>query len=141
MRNKTNVQSKRCIYCGRFFKPDYRVKVKQKSCKSPQCKARRKKESQRRWVKANPEYFKGRYENTRAWRSLHPDYQRQWRAKRHKIQDEIPSKTPLKTIRLVIPVKWLKGEIQDEILLVRQCGCGYFVARQQDARYKTRLRL
>ena len=141
MRNKTNVQVKRCIYCGRFFKPDYRVKARQKNCQSPQCQTKRKKESQRRWVKTNPEYFKGRYENTKSWRRLHPDYQRQWRAKRREIQDEIPSKTPIKTIRLVIPVKWLKGEIQDEIRLVRQCGCGYFVTRQQDARYKTRLRL
>jgi hypothetical protein len=141
MRNKTDVQIKRCIYCGRFFKPDYRVKVKQKSCQSLECRTKRKKESQRRWVKANPGYFKGRYENTQAWRKGHPDYQRQWRAKRREIQDEIPATTPMKSIRLVIPVKYFKGEIQDEIHLVRQCGCGYFVTRQGDARYKTRLRL
>lgn len=141
MRNKSNIQVKRCISCGRFFKPDYRVRASQKSCRSVQCQAKRKKESQRRWVEANPEYFKGRYENTKAWRELHPDYQRQWRAKRHKIQDEIPSTTSMKSIRLVIPVKYFKGEIQDEIHLVRQCGCGYFVTRQVDARYKTRLRL
>lgn len=141
MKNKTNVQIKRCIYCGRFFKPDYRVKERQKSCKSPKCSDKRKKESQRRWVEANPEYFKGRYENTKAWRRLHPDYQRKWRAKQREIQDEIPSTTPIKSIHLVIPVKYFKGEIQDEIRLVRQCGCRYFVTRQVDARYKTRLRL
>lgn len=141
MKNKTNIHVGRCKYCGRFFKPDYRVKVRQKSCQSPQCQAKRKKESQGRWVEANPGYFKGRYENTKAWRRLHPDYQSRWRAKRREIQDEIPSTRPMKSIRLVIPVEYFKGEIQDEIHLVRQCGCGYFVTRQQDARYKTRLRL
>ncbi len=140
MRNKINVQPKRCIYCGCFFKLDYRVRERQKSCKSSKCRTRRKKESQRRWVEANPEYFNGRYENTKAWRRLHPDYQRRWRAKRREIQDEIQSTTPIKSIRLVISVKYFKGEIQDEIHLVRQCGCGYFVTRQQGARYKTRLR-
>jgi len=31
-------------------------------------------------------------------------------------------------LRLVIPEKWLQGEIQDEITLVRHCGCGVFIA-------------
>jgi hypothetical protein len=47
----------------------------------------------------------------------------------------------MKSIRLVIPEKYFQGEIQDQIHLVRQCGCGYFVIWQGDARYKTRLRL
>lgn len=136
MENRANAQQKRCAYCGRFFRPVCRVKDRQKSCDSLECRARRKKESQKRWVKANPGYFKGRYENTRQWRKAHPDYQRQWRARRGEIQDEIPPKSPVKTLRLVIPEKYLKGEIQNEIRLVRQCGCGFFVtgAGGQDTR-------
>jgi hypothetical protein len=136
MENKAKVTRKRCVYCGRFFKPDYRVGDRQKSCRSSECRSKRKRESQRRWVEANPGYFQGRYENTKQWRKLHPDYQRRWRAKRREIQEEIPCKSPIKTIRLLIPVKYFKGEIQDEIRLVRQCGCGFFVAGKamQDTR-------
>ena len=136
MDNKAKVSRKRCVYCGRFFKPDYRVGDRQKSCQSSECKSKRKRESQRRWVEANPGYFQGRYENTKQWRKQHPGYQRLWRAKGREIQEEIPCKSPIKTMRLLIPVKWLKGEIQDEIRLVRQGGCGFFVAGRamQDTR-------
>jgi hypothetical protein len=34
---------------------------------------------------------------------------------------------------LVIPDKILKSEIQDEIRLVRQCGCGFYVAGVETA--------
>lgn len=133
---KEKVQQKRCAYCGCFFRPDYRVGDRQKSCKAKQCQAKRKRESQRRWIEKNPGYFRDRYPNTKEWREKNPGYQRRWRAKRREIQDEIPSKTPIKTIRLVVPVKWLQGEIQDEIRLVRQCGCGFFVTgrEMQDTR-------
>ncbi len=90
-----------------------------------------------RWVEANPGYFKGRYEYVKEWREKNPDYQRRWRArKRGEIQDEITSRKPVVTLRLVVPDRWFKGEIQDEIRFVRQCGCGFFVSgdRVQDTR-------
>jgi hypothetical protein len=34
---------------------------------------------------------------------------------------------------LVIPERMLKNEIQDEIRLVRQCGCGSYVAGEKKA--------
>jgi ferredoxin-thioredoxin reductase catalytic subunit len=120
-------ERKRCAYCGRFFRPDRRVGDRQKSCSSPQCRVRRKKEAQERWLAANPGYFRGRYGNTKHWREFHPEYQRLWRARRREIQDKIRKKSPMESLRLVIPAKWFKGEIQDEIRLVRQCGCGFFV--------------
>lgn len=140
MEAKGVVGQKRCVYCGRYFKPDRRVKDRQKACKDEGCRRRRKKEAQRRWVEANPGYFKGRYGYVKEWRGRHPGYQRLWRArrraKRREIQDEISSSKPIVVIRLAIPAKLLKGEIQDEIRLVRQCGCGYFVTgdRMQDTR-------
>jgi len=126
--NKAKEQQKRCKYCGRYFIPDIRVGAKQKACKDKACQVKRKKESQRRWLESNPGYFAGRYDSVKQWRKEHPEYQRRWRAKRREIQDEIPPSKPIRTIRLVVPAEWLKGEIQDEIRLKRQCGCGFFVS-------------
>jgi len=39
---------------------------------------------------------------------------------------------------LVIPERILKNEIQDEIRLVRQCGCGFYVAGEKKALQDTR---
>jgi len=119
---------KRCVYCGRYYRPDPRARKVQKSCPDPKCRNKRKRESQKKWVEANPGCFKGRYVNVKEWRNQHPDYQRLWRKKVREIQDEIPPSEPMKTMLLVIPEKMLKNEIQDEIRLVRQCGCGFYVA-------------
>lgn len=128
-------QQKRCIHCGRYFTPDRRAWKRQVTCLRKACLAKQKRESQRKWVEANPGCFTGRYENTRQWREEHPGYQRKWRAKRRKIrgiqgeiQDEISPAKPLRIIRLVMPEVILRGEIQDEIRLVRQSGNCFFVA-------------
>jgi hypothetical protein len=121
-------RQKRCAYCGRYYKPDPRARKIQKSCQDAKCRAKRKSESQRKWVEANPGYFRGRYVKVKEWRKQHPDYQRLWRKKVREIQDKIPPAEPVKTMVLVIPEKMLKNEIQDEIRLVRQCGCGFYVA-------------
>ena len=134
--HKMNRQ-KNCKYCGRFFILDYRVKDRQVSCFREICQSKRKKKSQESWLADNPDYFKGRYPNTEAWREQCPGYQKQWRAqKRSEIQDEIPSSKPVKSIRIVVPVKWLKDEIQDEIILARRCQCGFYVTGRgvQDTR-------
>jgi hypothetical protein len=127
----TTSGQKRCVYCGRYYKPDRRARRVQKSCQRPTCRARRKRESHKRWLEANPDYFKGRYSEIKAWREKHPDYQRLWRKKAREIQDEIPPEKPVRTMVLVIPDNMLQNEIQDEIRLVRQCGCGSYVAGGQ----------
>jgi hypothetical protein len=126
-------RQKRCVYCGRYYKPDPRVRNVQKSCQNPTCRAKRKRESHRKWVDANPGYFKGRYSEVKAWREKHPDYQRLWRKKVREIQDAIPPEKPVRTMVLVIPEEILQNEIQDEIRLVKQCGCGSYVAGGQKA--------
>lgn len=134
--HKVNRQ-KNCKYCGRFFTPDCRVKDRQVSCFREVCQSNRKKESQRKYVAANPDCFAGRYDNTKEWLEQRPGYQKQWRArKRSEIQDEIPSSKPVKSIRIVVPVKWLKDEIQDEIILATRCQCGFYVTGRgvQDTR-------
>jgi hypothetical protein len=134
----TNRGQKRCVYCGRFYKPDLRARRIQKSCRNATCRAKRKRESQRKWVEANPGYFRGRYVKVKEWRKRHPDYQRLWRKKVREIQDTIPPSEPVRTMRLVIPEKMLQNEIQDEIRLVRQCGCGFYVAGDKKALRDTR---
>ncbi|MEK6560211.1 MAG: hypothetical protein AABZ07_00630 [Nitrospirota bacterium] len=129
MDTSVNIKQKRCVYCKRFFRPDSRVGARQKSCKEKECQKKRKAESQKMWVESNAGYFQGRYAYVREWRMRNPDYQRQWRAtRRDEIQDEMPLENPVKTVRLAIPERWLSGEIQDEIRLVRHCECGVFVA-------------
>ena len=127
----TETGQKRCAYCGRYYRPDPRARKVQKSCPKEQCRAKRKQGSHQKWVEANPDYFKGRYSQVKDWRKQHPDYQRRWRKKVREIQDKIPPSEPLRTMVLVIPERMLKNEIQDEIRLVRQCGCGSYVAGEQ----------
>lgn len=122
------IKQTHCKYCGRFFKPDPRCK-NPKSCTRGVCKKKRKKESQTKWLETNPEYFKGRYEDyLKDWRKRNPNYQKELRRKKKdEIQDEMVPGKPIKTIRLVVPEKWIKNEIQDLILIAKRCGCGYYV--------------
>jgi len=109
--------TKNCAYCGKFFRADQRVGGRQKSCFRVECKKRRKNVSQQRWLQANPDYYRGRYEELKCWRAKNPGYQRNWRARRREIQDKYLPKSSIKTIRLELPVKLLQDEIQDEICL------------------------
>jgi hypothetical protein len=98
---------KRCLFCGRYFTPDYRVKDRQKSCCRPRCRKMRKKTAQDAWVKKNPGYFADLYET----------YVKPWR-KRQMIKDKIPSEKPLQKLIILIPDD--KGRmIKDEIRLKR----------------------
>jgi hypothetical protein len=117
----------RCSYCGRFFKPDKRTKEWQKSCQSMKCQSMRKKEAQQKWLAANSDYFTGRYADTKQWRQIHPDYQRRWRLKRRESQKDRSVHSSVRSLRILVPVQWLKGEIQKEILLVKQGESDFFV--------------
>ena len=97
---------KRCLFCGRYFAPDYRVKDRQKSCPRPECRKARKKAAQEAWVRKNPGCFAGFYEM----------YVKPWR--KRKIKDEIPPEKPLRKLIILIPDD--KAEmIKDEIRLKR----------------------
>lgn len=96
---------KQCLFCGRYFAPDYRVKEKQKACAQPACRAARKKTAQKRWCDQNPGYFQGRYPKVKAWRE-----------KKRMIQDEIsPGKWHVELVLRITDKK--KRVLQDEILL------------------------
>jgi hypothetical protein len=95
---------KRCLFCGRYFAPDYRVGERQKSCGRPDCRKARKKKARDAWAEKNPGYFRGRYPYVKAWR------------KGRTIQDEIPPKKPYVELVIRIPAKKI-DMIQDEIVL------------------------
>jgi len=105
---------KRCLFCGRYFIPDCRVKDRQKAYGHPECRKARKKKAQDAWVEKNPGYFRGRYPYVKAWRQ------------KRMIQDEIPRKNPYVELLIRIPVK-KKDMIQDEIRL-RRVGPRTFAA-------------
>jgi hypothetical protein len=98
---------KQCLFCGRYFTPDYRVKDRQKSCSRPECRRARRKTAQDAWVEKNPDYFDNLYEA----------YVKPWR-KRRMIKDEIPSTKPLQKLIILIP-DTTTGMIKDEIRLKR----------------------
>jgi len=107
---------KRCAYCGRYFIPDRRAGLKQKACFRPECRKKRKQEAQRRWLAGNEGYFRGRYEDVKAWRERKKEA-----SGGAMIQDEIPRSKPSRKYVLLIPEDktWM---IQDTIILRRLNG-------------------
>ena len=113
---------KRCVFCGRFFIPDYRIGERQKACFREACKNARKQQAQREWVQKNPGYFQGRYPYVKGWREKRKSSLGTPGAEM--IQDEILSSKPLLRLILLIPAE--KGQrIQDKIVLRRQSRCTF----------------
>jgi len=131
----------KCRCCRRVFTPDSRVGARQVCCQTEGCKKQFKRISQKRWCRANPDYFHGRYAELRLWRERNPGYQKRWRRGRSEIQDEIANKKSVESIRLMLPLCILKAEIQDEIRLKykrHQEVTALFVHDIQDEIYFTR---
>lgn len=74
-----SIKQKRCRYCRGLFTPDPRLKDQQIACGKVSCLKARKKEAQKKWLKKNPGYFKGRYPNTIEWLKKHPGYLKGYR--------------------------------------------------------------
>lgn len=116
---------KRCLWCGRYFRPDRRAGDNQKCCGREDCRHKRKTKAQQRWVAANPGCFSGRYANTKAWRQEHPGYQRQWRRRgRHGSRDTRRDR-PRKAIKIK-ELQRVGSEIQDmmDFQTNREYPCG-----------------
>lgn len=119
---------KKCVLCGRFFDPDARIGERQKCCREPACQKKRKKLQLKAWRKKNRGYFGGRYGYVKSWRETHPGYQKARRCKKAvEIQTQIPSETPMKSMRLHLRCKWPMDEIQTQILRVTQVGRVFWV--------------
>ena len=69
---------RKCLNCGRLFRPDPRNVHRQKYCSEPPCRKASKAASQARWLAKpqNRDYFRGlaHTERVRAWRAANPGY-------------------------------------------------------------------
>jgi hypothetical protein len=81
-----------------------------------ECRKKRKQEAQKRWLAKNEGYFRGRYDDVKAWR-----LKKKTRDQGGMIQDEIPPSKPMRKYVLLIPED-KTGMIQDEIILRRLNG-------------------
>lgn len=121
-------KKRRCLFCGRYYKADPRLGVRQKSCPQSNCRKRLKRQSQQAWLKKNPGYFAKRYESAlKPWRIAHSDYQRQRRARlKREIQESMPYNSSIITMNLAVMDHDLR-EIQDAIARHRANGRGVVV--------------
>src|SRR5437762_13790451 len=46
-----------CCICRRWFRPDSRIGSRQRACRSPECQAARRVQTQRSWRESRPDYF------------------------------------------------------------------------------------
>ena len=82
-----------CIHCNELFFPDRRNLYHQRFCNQPECHQASKAQSRKRWLKQNPDYFRGQHhvQRVQAWRKAHPDYgQRAPPKPAVALQDDLP---------------------------------------------------
>ena len=118
---------KRCVFCGRYFTPDPRVKERQKACSRPECKKARKHLAQKKWSEKNPGYFRGRSPYVKAWREK----------KKGLIQDKIPREERPQKLVFVIPASMMPM-LQDKIVMKRSGKRTFMADGRTEGRYKTR---
>jgi len=117
-------RKKRCQCCGGIFVPDRRVGVRQKTC-SAKCRKVWKSDNNKRFRRKNPDYWLGRYDVVKAWRKVHPDYQKNWRRKQKErrmaftpgeIQAEMFSKALDAVQKNIIVLREIQSEIPFQVI-------------------------
>lgn len=73
------MKKRRCRWCPKWFIADMRLKERQKSCGSPECKRQQKLESHRCWKRREREAYR---QNQRDWQKNHPTYWKEYREKK-----------------------------------------------------------
>lgn len=73
-------RQKRCACCGRLFTPYVRAWKTQEVCHRKRCRRWSLQRAQDRWLRKNPDYFRGpeHYARTKAWLAKHPGYRRRY---------------------------------------------------------------
>jgi hypothetical protein len=67
-----------CLHCNQIFFPDGRNRHRQRFCSQPACRRASHAASQAKWLKQNPDYFRGpeHVRRVQKWRQAHPGYAR-----------------------------------------------------------------
>src|ERR1700685_791954 len=86
---------RRCLYCQQVFQPS-KFQRRQAVCGEADCQRRRRTDYHRRKLAADPEYRDVCRDSPRKWRSRHPDYWKQYRAKNLKSTDRNRSQQQLR---------------------------------------------
>ena len=95
--------TKPCAVCQNHFIPDTRVGERQLVCQRLSCQQGRKRRAQKRWLSQNPGYFTERYPYVKAWLNAHPEYLKQYRARKKALLEQRSS------------------DIQDELTCSKNC--------------------
>ena len=70
------LRKKKCRHCGSLYRPDCRNHKKQRYCTRPDCRKASKAQSQQKWMRKDPDYFRSTQNVFRVqqWRKRHPGY-------------------------------------------------------------------
>src|SRR6201998_4995391 len=52
-----HARKKPCCICRRWFRPDPRIGLRQRSCRNPDCEVAGGRKKQKQWRECNPDYF------------------------------------------------------------------------------------
>ncbi len=73
------MRKKRCTCCHELYEPEPRSYRRQKTCKKPACRARRKRRAVQTWKYNNPLYARTEPQTYKQWCKHNPCYWRRWR--------------------------------------------------------------
>jgi hypothetical protein len=122
---------KRCLCCGRWYRPDARAARVQKSCALLACRAQRRLRKQRSWLKRHPGYGASRRPKIRAWAAEYVDYWRQYRADNAEYRERERRRMRLKRRGMSRVAKQTEiGQILVEKLRMVKAGRPETVAKQ-----------
>jgi hypothetical protein len=120
------MSEKHCLYCKEIFTPHPRKGNKQETCGKPECRKKRKREADRKWRKANPQWSQRQCGKMRAWAKQYPDYWKQYRDNNPEYVEENrrQSKERMRARRQVFAkqdVIWLQLEGVLAFLITQEC--------------------
>ena len=71
--------TKRCLYCGKSYRPDPRTAEDQKACTRRPCRRERQRRAYQAWAARNRDYDDARRDKIRRWSKNYPDYWKRYR--------------------------------------------------------------
>ena len=108
-----SVKEKKCLWCPKKFYPEDRLKERQKSCGSSDCKRKQNLLGQRLWKKREREDYR---QDQKDWRRDHPDYWKSYRkehpkyTERNRIQSRIRWRQSRQTLQKKLDILEVTGK-------------------------------